>query len=97
MNGEIIRIGQAVKVVDEVGVLHHGLVTNNWSKLDVCSTCANVAFLSADESKTDQYGRQTEHLSSCAHRDTTTAPGRYWFIEGDVKPETIQHYGRKEA
>jgi hypothetical protein len=86
------KVGTAVKVVDEVGVLHHGLVTNCWG-----GSCLNVAFLSADESKVDQYGRQTEHLSSCSHRDGTTAPGRYWFIAGEVKPETVQHYGRKEA
>jgi hypothetical protein len=95
MQGEVIKVGSAVKVVDEVGVLHHDLVTANWSSER--STCANVVFLSADETKTDQYGRQSEHLSSCSHRDVTTAPGRYWFIEGDVKPETITTYGRKAA
>jgi hypothetical protein len=86
-----------VKVVDEVGVLHNGLVTADWGTPGQPSTCTNVLFLSADEAARDQYGRQVERLSSCSHRDSTTAPGRYWFIEGEVKPETIQTYGHKVA
>lgn len=97
MQGEVVRIGSAVKVVDEIGVLHNGLCTANWGNDSGPSTCVNVTYLSADEAKQDQFGRQKEHMSSCSHRDTTTAPGRYWFVEGEVKPETIQHYGVKVA
>lgn len=93
MQGEVVKIGDATFVVDEVGKLHHGLVTENWGTEGSPSNCVNVVFLSADPAKRDQYGRQSEHLSSCSHRDMTTAPGRYWFVSGDIKPETTQSYG----
>ncbi len=96
MSGEIVKIGQAVKVVDEVGVLHDGLCTNRWGQPDAPQTCINVVFCSSDENKGDTYGRQKEHLSSCAHRDAAgSTVGRYWFIEGAVKPETIAYYGER--
>lgn len=86
MQGEIVKQGQAVKVVDELGVLHDGLVTANWGNDNQPSGCINVVYVSKDEKKRDQYGQQKEHLSSCSHRDMTSAPGRYWFITGDRKP-----------
>ena len=85
MQGEIVKQGQAVKVVDEIGVLHDGLVTANWGNDDRPSTCVNVVYVSKDPNKRDTYGQQKEHLSSCSHRDSTPAPGRYWFITGDRK------------
>ncbi len=97
MQGEVVKIGSAVKVVDETGVLHNGLVTN-WASESGPSTYINVVYLSVDPKAQDQYGRQKEHLSSCSHRDVTgDCPGRYWFVEGDVKPETIAYYGAKVA
>lgn len=83
MNGETVKIGQGVKVVDEVGVLHDGLVTNVWGEGP--HTVANVLFLSSDTNKSDSYGRQPERLSSCSHRDSGSAHGRYWFVTGDRK------------
>jgi hypothetical protein len=97
MQGEIVKIGDAVKVVDEVGVLHNGICTANWGTPGEPSTCCNVLYLSADEKKSDVYGRQPERLSSCQHRDVGSAVGRYWFISGSVKPETISYYGEKIA
>lgn len=98
MSGEIVKLGQAVKVVDEIGILHDGLCTNRWGADDAPQTCINVTYCSADASKNDSYGRQKEHLSSCGHRDSSgTTVGRYWFIEGNVKPETITYYGEKVA
>lgn len=81
--GEAVQIGQSVKVVDEVGALHDGFITNVWGPGP--HTVANVAFCSSDEAKTDSYGRQIERLSSCGHRDAGTAHGRYWFVTGDRK------------
>jgi hypothetical protein len=88
MNGEVVQTGQAVKVVDEVGVLHDGLVTNAWGEgSGNVQNCINVLFVTKDPNKRDQYGEQIERLSSCTHRDGTSAPGRYWYIAGDRKPE----------
>lgn len=85
MQGEVVKIGDAIKVVDELGVLHNGLCEQNWGSDGQPSNCINVVWLSSDLAKTDQYGRQKEHLSSCSHRDFTTAPGRYWYITGERK------------
>lgn len=101
MNGEKVKIGQAVKVVDEHGVLHDGLCENNhWGDTEPTGpvTCINVVFVSGDTSKRDDYGRQKVHLSSCMHRDGVgSTPGRYWFIEGEVLPATLAYYGEKKA
>lgn len=84
-----ISIGDAVKVVDEVGVLHDGLVTQQWGqpgrviKDGENPPAINVMFLSADETKSDPYGRQIERLSSCSHRSMTTAPGRFYYFPNE--------------
>jgi len=90
-----VQIGSAVKVADENGVVHDALVTQPWgsgpgpdgtteydeSKGPV-QLAINVVFVSADPSKRDCYGRQTEHLSSCMHRSASGGcPGRYWWQE----------------
>jgi hypothetical protein len=85
MIGEVVKIGDAVKVVDEFSVLHNGIITNVWTQPGQPSTVANVLYLSSDETKTDSYGRQVERMSSCSHRDSGSAHGRYWFVEGDRK------------
>lgn len=80
--------GMFVKVVDEVGVLHDGLVTNNWGDCDVedgkAGPTINVLFVSDDQSKTDQYGTQIERLSSCSHKLNSHAPGRYWYFPDET-------------
>lgn len=40
--------------------------------------CINLVFVTADESKTDPYGRQIARETSCQHRSQTTAHGFYW-------------------
>ena len=87
-----VQNGSAVKVVDEVGVEHDALVTRAWgnnpaeaqeyddSDGKVVHLAINVVFVSADPNKMDCYGRQTEHLSSTAHRSSVgSCPGRYWW------------------
>jgi hypothetical protein len=84
-----VKVGDAVQVVDENGIEHTGLVTANWQNMAGEATydetqpvyiALNVVFVSADSTKTDSYGRQTEHLSSCMHRSVAgTCPGRYWY------------------
>ena len=78
-----IKNGDHVMVMDERSVLHDGLVTNCWAsgptKDGEPGPTINVLFVTADESKRDQYGDQIERLSSCSHKLRTTAPGRYWY------------------
>jgi hypothetical protein len=87
-----VQIGSPVKVVDEFGVEHDGLVTQPWgsgpdgaqeyddSDGKQVTLAINVVFVSGDQTKTDTYGRQTEHLSSCVHRSIKgECPGRYWY------------------
>jgi hypothetical protein len=81
-----IKAGDAVIVADEFGVEHDGLVTEAWVSAtggqydDQRGPAINVVFVSGDEKKTDQFGRQIEHLSSVAHRSMKgECPGRYWY------------------
>jgi hypothetical protein len=80
-----ISIGDHVKVVDESGQLHDGLVSEQWGQPGRVLTAGNypainVLYLSKDAEKRDPYGRQIERLSSCSHKSTTTAPGRFWYF-----------------
>ena len=81
-----LKIGDPVKVVDEQGRLHDALVTQQWGqdggvvKVGHSPPAINVLFCSSDPEKMDPYGRQIERLSSCSHKSTTTAPGRYWYF-----------------
>lgn len=77
--GEAVNMGQSVKVVDEFGIRHDGIVTNRWGNGP--QTACNVAFASVNTKKRDQYGQQMEHLCSCSHASTQPAPGRYWYID----------------
>ena len=83
-----LKIGQYVKVVDEVGQHHDGLVTNQWGEETVKDgqpgPCINVLFVVDDEARRDPYGNQIERLSSCSHKLSTEAPGRYWYFPDEV-------------
>jgi hypothetical protein len=70
--------GEFVKVVDEFGQLHDGLVTNCWNRT------TNIVYVTADDTKTDQYGNQIERQTSCMHKLDTSAPGRYWYFDGET-------------
>lgn len=70
--------GQHVKVVDEFGNLHDGLVTNCWNMT------TNVVYVTDNDAKTDQYGNQVEHQTSCMHKRDTSAPGRYWYFPDET-------------
>lgn len=80
-----ISIGDHVKVVDEQGRTHDGLVTQQWGQPGRVVKAGeypaiNVLFCASDAEKMDSYGRQIERLSSCSHRSMTTAPGRFWYF-----------------
>ncbi len=80
--------GMHVKVVDEVGTLHDGLVTNCWGNNEVedgkAGPTINVLFVTSDPTKRDQYGEQIERLSSCSHKLNSHAPGRYWYFPDET-------------
>jgi hypothetical protein len=69
--------GDAVVYHDEVGSPHSALCTTDWGM------CINVLFVSADNAKTDQYGRQIERQSSVSHAKHA-AHGRYWRWPDEV-------------
>lgn len=83
-----LKNGDHIKVVDEHGVLHDGLVTNSWGDQVVeagkAGPTINVLFVTADASKRDQYGDQIERLSSTSHKLNSHAPGRYWYFPDEV-------------
>lgn len=75
-------LGQHVIYVDERSRDHDALVTAVWSE-----TCVNCLFVSSDETKRDDYGRQIERPSSVTKGGPTTAHGRYWrFVDDEREP-----------
>lgn len=83
-----LKIGQYVKVVDETGHIHDGLVTNQWGTVKVEAgkpgPTINVLFVVDDPARTDPYGNQIERYSSTSHKLNTTAPGRYWYFPDET-------------
>lgn len=83
-----VKNGMFVKVVDEVGRTHDGLVTNCWGGTKVPDgkpgPTINVVYVSDDSTKTDPYGQQIERLSSCSHKLNTAAPGRFWHFPDET-------------
>lgn len=72
-NIEAPQIGEPVIFCDPRGNDHNALVTAVWTP-----TCINAVLVSADEAKTDQYGRQIERPTSICHASQMQAPGYYW-------------------
>jgi hypothetical protein len=83
-----LKIGQYVKVVDEVGITHDGLVTNQWGTEKVEAgkpgPTINVLYVVDDPAKRDPYGNQIERLSSTSHKLNSSAPGRYWYFPDET-------------
>lgn len=68
------QVGDVVRVTDEHGVQHNGLVTAVHGP-----KCINVVFTSGEAVKNDPYGRQLERLSSLSEKSDATAPtGRFY-------------------
>jgi hypothetical protein len=66
-------VGAPVVYVDENGNSHNALVTA-WHS----SSCCNLLFVSSDELRSDNYGRQIERRSSCVDESLQPAHGNYW-------------------
>ena len=70
------KVGDPVVVTNEVGVVHHGLVTAVHGP-----QCVNVVYVSADDTKRDPNGRQIERLSSLAEKGSMGAAPQGRFYE----------------
>jgi hypothetical protein len=86
---EHITIGDQVIYTDPRGQDHDALITNAFSTGNVItpSNSINVAYVSDDSSRTDQYGRQLERETSVQHQSVQTAHGRFWRFAGEEKKQ----------
>ena len=71
-------VGDQVIFSDPLGRDHPALVTAVWSE-----TCVNLVFVSGDETRKDQYGRQLERQSSCVHGSQMHTHGNYWYMANE--------------
>ena len=86
------KVGQHVVFVDPKGIHHDALVTIWWHRNDVPTYQSptgepgcNLVFVSDDERKSDQYGRQLEErFTSVLHKSFQPAPGNYWMFPDEV-------------
>lgn len=77
-----VKVGDVVVWHESNGTPLNAIVTAVWSQ-----TCINVVIVSADDSKTDQYGRQTERRTSCGYKDQNKVHGFYWrYPEDEPNP-----------
>jgi hypothetical protein len=77
------KVGEHVIYCDPKGIDHNALVTVDWGG------CINVVYVSPDETKQDQYGRQIErNATSVVDGDSSSAAhGRYWRFTDDERRE----------
>jgi hypothetical protein len=78
----MVTIGDVVEFIDPVGASHKALVTTVFTSGhpgdDGPSPSVNLVFVSDDESKSDQYGRQIERNTSVVHESNQYAHGMFW-------------------
>lgn len=78
----VALVGEVVIWHESDGKQCNALVTAVWTQ-----TCINVVIVSADESKTDPYGRQIDRRTSCAHKSVNVVHGFYWrFPDEEPNP-----------
>ena len=74
----MVKVGDPVRFVDSKGVEFDALVQHVWTE-----TCINLVFVSGDENRKDNYGRQVEHVTSLQSREVMKGvPGFYWYEIG---------------
>lgn len=74
----VVKVCDTVVWHDAVGNPRPALVTAVWSQ-----TCINVVFVSDDNNKQDNYGRQIERQTSCTHKSLSPVHGFYWRFEDE--------------
>lgn len=81
----MVEIGDSVKFVDEYGVEHNALVTTVFSGGsahpgdDGPMPAVNVVYVTRDDTKHDQYGRQIERKTSVVNKAHQAAHGMFWL------------------
>ncbi len=79
-----VHVGETVIYHDPVGGAHDALVTAVWGP-----ACINVVFVTSDENKQDNYGRQIERQTSLSHKSVNSFHGFYWrFTDEEPNPYT---------
>lgn len=72
-----LTVGGKVVFVDPVAVAHDALITAIWGDPNA-TPAINIVYVSDDEKRTDQYGRQTVHYTSVVHESMQSAHGNFW-------------------
>jgi hypothetical protein len=80
---EELYVGMPVIYADPVAGQHNALITAVWGDPKT-RPCINVVLVSADESKTDSYGRQIERQTSLQYKDIVGVHGMYYMLPGEV-------------
>lgn len=74
-----LKVGDTCIYHDEKGRPLNALVTcvhgDDWENY---IPCVNLTFVSSDQRRQDDCGRQTEHASSVTHKSNAGAHGYYW-------------------
>jgi hypothetical protein len=79
----VVEVGSHVRFVDQKGVERDALV-----QVAHTQQCVNLVFVSGDEKRTDNYGRQVQHETSVSHRTQMEGvPGFFWY---DPKEEKVK-------
>jgi len=107
MEAKRVEVGQHVVFVDQDRKWHESILVGVWGEPSLHTVlhegvermhypCVNLVHVSADGSKTDQYGRQIERDgSSVPHYLDSTAPGYCW-LHPDEAEEAREHFSKCE-
>jgi hypothetical protein len=81
-----VKVGDAVIFHDSRGFPRTALITAIHGEPDE-RPCVNLIHVSADEGRTDGYGRQVERHTSIVHALSQPAHGGYWrFLDEAPNP-----------
>ena len=83
-----LKVGQAIVFIDSVRRRLPALVQAVHGEISADRIpCINLLHISADSNKTDNYGRQIEHVTSCSHAsDQSPVVGYCWhFTDEDYE------------
>lgn len=75
-----MQIGDSATYVDPTGKRRAAVVTAVFDNPDISRMPSiNVVYVSDDDAKHDQYGRQIERQTSVPHHAQQAAHGNYWL------------------
>ncbi len=79
--------GSPIVYIDSLRKAHAALVTTTFGPWDNGQAGCNLVFVSGDESKADNYGRQIERQTSVAHITGNPARANCWCWPDEVPAE----------